>query len=140
MLRITILQVGKTKDPSLLALLDEYHRRMRTSFTLEAETVKDEVSLWKKCKPGAYTIALEAHGKALDSSAFASLLHDLPVRGISHIQILIGPPEGFTVYARKPDLLLSLSAMTFSHQTIRLLLYEQLYRAATILEGKPFAK
>lgn len=140
MFRITVIQVGKTKDAALQSMLDEYAKRMSSSFALTVETVKDEAAIWKKLVKGAYTIVLEAHGKALDSIQLTKLLHDLPVRGISTIQFIIGPAEGFTKYETKPDLLLSLSAMTFSHQTIRLLLYEQLYRAATILEGKPFAK
>lgn len=140
MMRLTIIQVGKTKDPAVLALLDEYTRRIKSSFSLDVITCKDEAGLWGKTKEGVFTILLDAAGKSLDSPSFARLLHDLPVRGHSHVQILIGPPEGFTRQEKKPDLLLSLSAMTFSHQTIRLLLYEQIYRAATILEGKPFAK
>ncbi len=140
MLRITVIQVGKTKDVDLQAMLDEYDKRMSSTFALTVETVKDEAAIWKKLVKGAYTIILEAHGKPMDSPAFAKLLHDLPVRGASNIQFIIGPAEGFSEYQIKPDLLLSLSAMTFSHQTIRLLLYEQLYRASTIISGKPFAK
>lgn len=140
MLRITVIQVGKTKDAALQSLLDEYAKRLSSLFDVREVTVKDEAALWSKLERGAYTIALEAHGKTFDSPGFATLLHDLPVRGISHIQFLIGPAEGFTGYKTKPDLVLSLSAMTFSHQTIRILLAEQLYRAATIISGKPFAK
>lgn len=140
MLRLTIIQIGKTKEAGLQDMLDEYAKRLQGTFDLTTITVKDEASLWKKLAKGAYTIALEAHGKVYDSPAFAKLLHDLPVRGVSQVQFLIGPAEGFSGYQTKPDLLLSLSAMTFSHQTVRLLLLEQIYRAATIISGKPFAK
>lgn len=139
-MRITVLQVGKTKDAAVQSMLDEYAKRMQRSIDLSVITVKSETELWKKLAPGAYTIALEVHGKQMASDAFAAFLSKLAVQGQSHIQILIGPADGFTKYEQKPDLLLSLSAMTFSHQTVRLLLFEQLYRACTLWEGKPFAK
>ncbi len=140
MMRISILQIGKTKDAELQILLDEYVLRMRRSMDVQVITVKKEAELWQRLVPGAYTIALEVKGKAMTSESFSDFLAKLAVQGHSHIQFLIGPADGFAAYAVKPDLLLSLSTMTFSHQTIRLLLFEQLYRVCTLWEGKPFAK
>lgn len=140
MLRITVLQVGKTKSQELQALLDEYAKRMSRSIDLRVQTYKDEAKLWANVDWQAQVIALEAHGKEQTSEEFAAWLHAFGVRGLSHIQFLIGPAAGFTGYPQKPQALLSLSRLTFSHQTIRLLLFEQLYRASTLWEGKPFAK
>lgn len=140
MLRITILLVGKTKSSELQALLDDYAKRMSRSLDLRVIVCKTEEQLWDKVDSSAYLIALEADGKHLTSPEFAATLHRLGVQGQSHIQFIIGPAEGFTGYKKQPQLRLSLSAMTFSHQTIRLHLFEQLYRACTVWEGKPFAK
>lgn len=140
MLRVSVIMVGKTKSSELQALLDDYAKRMSRSIDLRLIVCKTEEQLWQKVESSAYVIALEADGKTLTSPEFTDQLHRLGVQGQSHIQFLIGPPEGFTGYVKQPQLRLSLSAMTYSHQTIRLHLFEQLYRACTVWEGKPFAK
>ncbi|MBI4121703.1 MAG: 23S rRNA (pseudouridine(1915)-N(3))-methyltransferase RlmH [Parcubacteria group bacterium] len=140
MLKITIIQVGKTKDEAVQSLVDEFGRRLQSSLNLQTVTVKTEDDLWNKVPERAYVIALEVNGKVYTSEQFAKFIGDKQTQGISHLVFLIGPAAGFTEYQKNVDLRLSLSAMTFSHQTVRLLLAEQLYRAMTILEGKPFAK
>lgn len=140
MLKVTVIQVGKTKDEALQGLVDEFARRLQSSIALSTITVKREEVLWEKVPERSFVIALEVNGKVQTSEQFAKLISDQMNQGTSHIVFLIGPAEGFTGYEKNVDLRLSLSAMTFSHQTVRLLLAEQLYRAITILEGKPFAK
>lgn len=140
MLRLSIYQIGKTKEAALQALVDEYYKRLGGRVKVEEKTFKDEASLWAGLPKQAFIIALEVEGKAMDSAAFAQYIQQKLNQGQSHIVFLIGPAEGFKAHQVKPDLLLSLSSMTFSHQTTRLLLAEQIYRAFSILEGKPFAK
>lgn len=139
MLKITIIQVGKTKSPQLEELILEFEKRLSSAMHIEQVTVKAEDDLWKAVPDNAYTIALEVEGKTLSSQAFAQLIETRKNQGDSHLVFLIGPPDGFTDYQKEVNLKLSLSQMTFSHQTIRLILFEQLYRAQCILDGKPFA-
>ncbi len=140
MLKITILQVAKTKSPELQALIREYHKRLGGSAILEEITVKKESELWEKAPESAYTILLDNTGKPFDSQQLAQFIEERKNQGDSHLIFFIGPADGFTDIQIKPNLKLSLSAMTFSHQTVRLLLAEQLYRAFCVLEGKPFSK
>ncbi len=140
MLKITVIQVGKTKEQELQGLIDEFYRRLQSSVQVITLTVKTEEMLWEKVPERAFVIALEVEGKTHTSEQFAKLIADKQNQGESHLVFLIGPAEGFTGYEKNVDLRLSLSPMTFSHQTVRLLLAEQIYRGITILEGKPFAK
>lgn len=140
MLKITIVQVGKTKQTALQELISEFYKRLGSGYKTEEVTVKTEKELWNKVPQSAYTIALEVKGVQLTSEQFSAFIEERKNQGDSHLVFLIGPPEGFTKYEKEPDLKFSLSAMTFSHQTVRLLLAEQIYRSISILEGKPFAK
>lgn len=140
MLRISILQVGKTKEAALQELVDEFYKRLGGRVKVEEKTFKDEDALWQGLPKQAFLIAMEVKGKSMDSDAFAQFIQLKLNQGHSHLVFLIGPAEGFASHQVKPDFLLSLSSMTFSHQTTRLLLAEQIYRAFSILEGKPFAK
>lgn len=139
MLKITILQIGKTKEKELQSLIDEYYKRVSSSVKLETVTVSSEDDLIGKIPKSAYVIKLEDSGKEFTSQEFAQFIEDRKNQGDSHLVFLIGPPDGFQTDIAS-ELTLSLSKMTFSHQTIRLILAEQIYRASSTLEGKPFAK
>ena len=81
----------------------------------------------------------EAYGLHHSSTAFAESLEKLMASGAKRIVFIIGGPYGFAqeVYD-KANAKLSLSPMTFSHQMVRLIFVEQLYRAFTILKGEPY--
>lgn len=140
MRKITVIQVAKTKDTNLQNILNEYQKRFSTFFQYSEITVKTESDLWSKIPSNSFTIALEVEGKEYSSDQLAKFIQEKQNQGISHLVFLIGPAEGFSKYEKKVDMKLSLSKMTFSHQTIRMLLAEQLYRAYTIINNKPFAK
>ncbi len=139
MLSIHIYQVQKTKDADLQRMVSDFYKRIGSA-KVEEVTFKSEEDMVKSLPQRGFFIALEANGKMLDSEKLAKLIEEKKNQGISSLFFLIGPPDGFTQKPESIDMELSLSAMTFSHQTIRLLLAEQLYRATAILEGKPFAK
>lgn len=77
--------------------------------------------------------------QSLSSVDFAQLIEKRQIAGTRKLSFVIGGPYGFSrdVYA-KANAKLSLSAMTFSHQMVRLLFIEQLYRAFTIINGEPY--
>ena len=90
---------------------------------------------------GAKTVVLDARGTQFSSPDFAEHLGRWEMQGVKQICYLIGGPEGHSQEVRRTaDLLLSFSKMTFTHDMVRLLLVEQLYRAYTIKAGEKYHK
>lgn len=84
-------------------------------------------------------IVLDERGKSMSSVNFAKTLQDWRDAGSKHLTIALGGPDGHSERVRKrASLLLSFGLMTWPHQIARILLSEQLYRAATILSGHPY--
>lgn len=153
-MRLTVIFTGKTKERYLIEGVDEYMRRVEryaplTSITIpdpkisgkiEREQIKriEGEQILKKIGPGEYVILLDEGGQMFNSVGFAKHLSSLEGR-TGHVVFVIGGPYGFSkeVY-RRADKKISLSAMTFSHQMVRLIFTEQLYRAYTILRGEPY--
>ena len=82
---------------------------------------------------------LDEHGQALDSRAFAERLGKCRDQGSEEIVFAIGGADGHgKAVLDRADLKLAFGAMTWPHQLVRLMLWEQLYRAVTILSGHPY--
>lgn len=109
--------------------------------SLKEEQIKEREGqlILSKIFPSDYVILLDSRGDSLTSEEFAQRLDNLGMRSIKKLIFVVGGAYGFSekMYQRA-DSTLSLSAMTFSHQMIRLLFTEQLYRAFTILKGEPY--
>lgn len=153
-MQIQILQIAPTKDSHLLALEQEYEKRLQAFAQLESLSLPasksdqraacqaDEKECFlKKLNSKATIVALDEQGQELSSPAFADFLRKIKDFGPGKIQFLIGGSHGL-----HPDLILaadhriSLSKMTFTHEMVRVFLKEQLYRAFTILVGKTYHK
>lgn len=88
---------------------------------------------------GALLAALDETGRALSSDEFAAEIARLRDEGARDLAFLIGGPDGLDPELRgRSRLVLSLGRLTWPHQLARILLAEQLYRAATILAGHPY--
>jgi len=88
-----------------------------------------------------WCVVLDVKGRGYSSEEFAELLQKWQSQGISKVFFAIGGPFGLGETAfKEADLVLSLSKMTFPHELVRLLLFEQLYRAFTILRGEKYHK
>lgn len=153
-MRISLLQTGKTKDSFVREGVGEFQKRLTKYVPFRMETTADlknsrnmtmkEVmqgeakQILKKIRPGDHVILLDERGRTYDSIGFARRLNDLEGR-TGHLWFVIGGPFGFSkeVYDRA-DERISLSKLTFSHQLVRLVFMEQLYRAFTILKGEPY--
>ena len=153
-MRITLLQNGKTKDPFINEGVDEFRKRIVHYAPFVIETIPDlknsrnmtmkEVQekegnlILKRIKPADHMILLDERGKEYHSIAFSEHLNALEGR-VNHLFFVIGGPYGFSsdVYSRA-DEQFSLSRLTFSHQLVRVIFIEQLYRAFTILKGEPY--
>jgi 23S rRNA (pseudouridine1915-N3)-methyltransferase len=86
-----------------------------------------------------YPVLLDVEGKRFDSVGFSQFIQKVMNKGIRHMGFVIGGPYGFSgeVYQAVPERI-SLSEMTYSHQLVRLVFLEQLYRAFTIIRGEPY--
>jgi len=157
-MRITIAAVGKIKEKYLSAGIAEYAKRLtpfckldiveieeermadNPSFADKAKAVAREGErLLKPVREGSYLIVLDVAGKQLSSEELAAKMDSLAVSGKSDITFIIGGAFGHSpaVLAAANERL-SFSRMTFTHQMIRLLLLEQIYRAFKISRGEPY--
>ena len=153
-MRISLLMVGKTTDPRLVSLIDDYRQRLshyvpfelvvipdiKNAKALSMEQIKmqegNEILRW--LTPSADVWLLDEHGREFRSIEFADFLQKKMSTG-KDLVLVIGGAYGFSpaVYERANGKL-SLSQMTFSHQMIRLMAIEQIYRAMTILRNEPY--
>ena len=98
-------------------------------------------SLLKRIAPGSSVVAMDLHGKMIDSPALASWISQKTLSGTSHFTFVIGGSDGIdSRICQMADLRLCLSPMTFTHQMTRLILAEQLYRAMKINAGEKYHK
>lgn len=152
-MKITLLVVGKTTDARLIALIDEYCARLKHYVPFSLEVIPElkntkslsadqqkqaEGELILKAVGKNRMILLDEHGKMYRSLEFADFLQKQMSSG-QDLTFVVGGPYGFSqaVYERA-DGKISLSPMTFSHQMIRLLFVEQIYRGMTILNHEPY--
>lgn len=153
MRKIEILCIGKNKAGDLNFEIIEYYKRLRKYFKIEIsylpsvilrktkniELVKEQESkqLFDYLKKGEYVILLDEKGKTMDSHEFANLLYSDKLN--KKIVFVVGGVYGVSAKFRMSvDMVLSFSKFTFTHQHIRLLLLEQLFRAGTIHDNKTY--
>lgn len=154
MYRLSIIAVGRLKEPFWKAAVEEYEKRLspfakarvievpEASFKSAGEAPAvmraEAEALKKKIPEGAFAVALVKEGKAMTTEKFAETLRR-EGEGGREIAFLIGGPLGLdATLADACHLKLSLSALTFTHGEARAVLYEQLYRAMTVLAGKTY--
>ena len=154
-MKITLLTVGKTDRDWVRQGLDIYVSRLKhyIPFTLleipelknvsalskEQIKAKEGELILKNVRPTDDLILLDKHGKEYTSIQLAKILQDKISYECKDMVFVIGGAYGFSdaVYARANSKL-SLSKMTFSHQMVRTIFAEQLYRAFTIMKGEPY--
>lgn len=153
-MKFTLLVVGKTTDARLQTMIDDYQQRLKHYIPFDiivipelrnakalSETQQKEqegMEILRRITPATDLILLDEHGQERRSIEYAQWIQKKMAAG-RDIIFVIGGPYGFSpaVYERANNKI-SLSQMTFSHQMIRLLFVEQLYRAMTILRGEPY--
>jgi 23S rRNA (pseudouridine1915-N3)-methyltransferase len=138
--KVLLYYIGRPKDPHMNALAADYMERIGRYISAEMLEVRPErTNIWSK-HPTARKIFLDPAGKALDSSAFASLVGKAELEA-RDLLFLVGGHEGlpgpWRVHA---DMLISLSALTFPHELARVVLAEQIYRAFATLRGHPYPR
>ena len=140
-MKTTLVLIGKTDNKHISACINDYVERIShympfdittlpdikntKNLTEEQQKEQEGKAIMKLLQPSDYVVLLDEHGKEL--------------RSIERLIFIIGGPYGFspTLYQRANELL-SLSRLTFSHQMVRLIFTEQIYRACTIIKGEPY--
>lgn len=154
-MRISLIVVGKTTNKETISLIDEYTKRTRhyisfdinvipelkntKNLSVEQQKTTEGDLIIKQLQAGDHVVLLDEHGKEMRSVEFAEWISHKMNTVNKRLVFIIGGPYGFSqkVYETANEKL-SLSKMTFSHQMIRLIFVEQVYRAMTILKGEPY--
>jgi 23S rRNA (pseudouridine1915-N3)-methyltransferase len=141
MFKIKMISVGKTKEAWLKEALDAYSQRLKATASIEWVLLKNVQQLNDTVKKESFFICLDPNGKAYSSEEFSTFLFQQLIAQGARLTFVIGGPDGIPKeIIGKAAFLLSFSQMTFTHQMIRLLLLEQLYRAIEIHKGTAYHK
>jgi len=142
MLKIKIISVGKTKEEWLETAIAEYVKRLQAIALIECVWAKNDGHLLELVKKESLVVCCDAKGDLMTSEQFSGFLHKKLIEGGSRLAIVIGGAEGLPEELREGSgcALMSLSRMTLTHQMVRLLLVEQIYRAFEIAKGSKYHK
>ncbi|WP_288319001.1 23S rRNA (pseudouridine(1915)-N(3))-methyltransferase RlmH [Xylanibacter caecicola] len=153
-MKTLLILTGKTTDKNIATGIADYTGRIShympfetnvipelkntKSLTHEQQKDKEGELILKHIQTADFVVLLDEHGKEYRSVEFASWLQQKQ-HVAKRLVFVIGGPYGFSdaVYKRA-DEKVSLSKMTFSHQMVRLIITEQIYRACTIIKGEPY--
>lgn len=154
-MNIKIIAVGKIKEDYVKSAVNEYIKRLSPYYRLTvaeipAEQINDE-SLAEKyketegdkilsaIKPDSYVITLEILGKMLSSTELAQKLKEVTNSGVGELVFIIGGANGLhKKVSDRADFKFSFSKLTFTHQLMRMILAEQIYRASKINAHEPY--
>ena len=154
-MKMTLLVVGRTVESHYITAINDYLQRTRRFLSFEMEIIpelkntkslsmeqqkeKEGEMICKSLQPGDYIVLLDEYGKEMRSIDFADWMKHKMITVNKRLVFIIGGPYGFSqkVYSAANEKI-SMSKMTFSHQMIRLIFVEQIYRAMTILNGGPY--
>lgn len=140
MYKLRILSIGKTKEEWLETAIAEYLKRLQNIATIEFILSKNDEQLEMLVNKEDAVICLDSTGSMMDSPKFSSfLIKQLEANG-SRLSFVIGGSEGLPANLKAKYPLISFSSMTFTHQIIRLILVEQIYRAIEINKGSRYHK
>lgn len=149
-----LIVIGKTINKHIIACIGDYNKRISHYMSFGITTIpnikdtknmsedvqkeKEGEMILKMIQPSDHVVLLDEHGKSFRSIEFAEWIEQKQIHA-RKLVFVIGGPYGFSpkVYERANEKL-SLSKMTFSHQMIRLIFIEQIYRACTIIKGEPY--
>ena len=150
-----LIVVGKTTDKRFAAIIQEYAERIRHYIPFDIEVIpelkntkgisqneqkqREGELILRSLQAGDYIVLLDEHSSERTSMEFAAWMQKKMSAGPKRLVFIIGGPYGFSENVHKRgNEEISLSRMTLSHQMVRMLFVEQIYRAMTILNGEPY--
>lgn len=152
---ITALSIGKMRYAPYREAADEYLRRLKHYANVREVELKSEASpkltemqirekesrqLLAQVSGATFLFVMDERGKMMSSNAFAEKLGRLLDQSTDVAFVIGGAYGHHDVMRSRANCLLGLSSMTFPHELARVILYEQIYRAMTILKGEPYHK
>jgi 23S rRNA (pseudouridine1915-N3)-methyltransferase len=153
-MKIKLLLMGKTTDESIRRIEADYEKRIKRYTTFESITIdnssvrnwpeliikqKEGEMILKRVDQADYLILLDEKGRSLTSIEFSNEINNWMNSSKKTVVLIIGGAYGFSDEVKKrANSQISLSAMTFSHQIVRVIMMEQVYRAFTILNNEPY--
>ena len=154
-MKIALLQIGKTSEKHISDGVDEYYSRIRKyrgfdiitvpdlkntrNMPVPEQKMKEGEKICKLLSAEDFVVLLDEKGKEFSTAEFSELLGKIFMLPKKRVVFVIGGSYGFSAESyKKADIRMSLSRMTFSHQMVRLLFAEQLYRVMTIIKGDPY--
>jgi len=154
---ITLLSIGKTNSPELIQLIQDYigrlnhyskfqfviipENKLHSKFSVEEQKIRESLMLLEYVEKFDMVIFLDENGKEMSSVDFSKMIENFGISAMSNIGFVIGGAFGIEYEcfkSLKRYEKISLSKMTFSHQMVRLIFVEQLYRAFTIIKGEKY--
>ena len=155
LMKITLVAIGKTDNQNLQNLIEDYVKRLGHYITFSLVIIPDIKNaknlsesqqklaegneILKRINTSDQLILLDEQGKTFSSIGFSEFLQKKMNSGLKNLVFVIGGPYGFSdEISKRANGKVSLSAMTFSHQMVRLFVVEQLYRGFTILRSEPY--
>jgi 23S rRNA (pseudouridine1915-N3)-methyltransferase len=155
-MKLRFVWIGKTKRAPVKQLIQEYLDRVGKFATVEVTELRDRNDVGRDAQriidkegedilsstaSAGYLIALDQRGQEIDSPRLAELIERHRVAGTKQITFVIGGHFGLSGAVRdRADFMLALSRMTLTHDLVRVLLIEQVYRAFTIIHNLPYQK
>jgi len=152
--KIKIAWIGKTKEPAIASLTEEYLKRISRYVQVEGVALRDEAALLETCgrsplrktgttgaKAGSKStlVLMDSRGQEFSSEQFARFLGDYQDRNPLPLVLAVGGADGFSDAGRAAaQHTISFGKMTLAHELARVVLLEQVYRAFTILKGHPY--
>ena len=154
-MNIELIVIGKTDQQEVASLVEQYAKRVNHYCKFTVTTIADVKNtrnmapsrqkqlegemILRLISDGDWLVLMDERGRQFTSMEYADWLQKRMLSGVKRLAIVIGGPYGFSdeVYKRANEKI-SLSKMTFSHQIVRAIFAEQLYRAFTILRNEPY--
>ncbi len=141
MLEIKILSIGKCKEKWLIAGINEYEKRLKPFLKIQWLLSKNTKDFYNLLDKQTNYICLDEKANQFDSIEFSKIFINLCEKYHSRLTFVIGGAEGIdNIYLQNAIYCFSLSRMTFTHQMIRLIFIEQIYRSLEISQGKSYQK
>ena len=153
--KILLLTIGNTDKKYMKEGIDDYVKRLtfyipfemkvipdiknRSSLSTELQKEKEGQLILNQVSSGDILVLLDESGEEFTSIGFSRWIEKKMIAGMRQLVFVIGGPYGFsnTIYQRS-DIKIALSKLTFSHQMVRMIFVEQVYRAMTIMKNEPY--
>ena len=154
-MKIKLLLIGKTDESYLKQGIEKYTKRIKHYLSFDFITIPDLKNtrnlseeqqkqkegelILNQLNPADFVVLLDEKGKEYSSVDFSKFIEKQMISGLKNLIFIVGGPYGFSKHLyERSNIKISLSQMTFSHQMVRLIFVEQLYRAMSIIKGEPY--